>query len=86
MDLVSCAPFLSGVSYLVGALDTVIAGMGALVPAALLTMCIIGASSLVLLWSLVVVRRGRIERGFAQTRCGSPDSGMGRALRDESLK
>jgi hypothetical protein len=83
MVLVSCAQVLSEVSWLMGALDTVIAGMGGLIPAVLFAICIVGAGGLVVLLSLVVVRSGSIGRSFAQTRFGSRDFVTGRVLKDE---
>ena len=83
MVLVSCAQVLSEVSWLMGGLDTVIAGIGGLIPAVLLAICIIGAGGLVVLLSLVVVRSGSIGRSFAQTRSSSRDFVTGRVPEDE---
>lgn len=56
--LASGAHVLSGVSRLLEAFETVIAGMDGLVLAALLVICMTSAGCLVVLWIWVVVRTG----------------------------
>jgi anti-sigma factor RsiW len=56
--LASGAQVLSEVNLLLGALETVIAGMGRLVLVGMLAICTTGAGGLVVLWIWVVIRTG----------------------------
>ena len=86
--LASGAQILSGASWLLGALETVIAGMGGLVLAGLLAICVIGAGGLVVLWIWTIVRTGSstgsvavtmpAESGHRSELCSGPGRGTER--------